>query len=350
MTVFMAAIELLLELDQDSKRRPLLELADQSAHSLHALIDDILDFSRIEAGKIELEEAGFELRQCVGKVVDMFILTAGKKNLRLGVTVDPEVPMLIMGDGARLEQVLINLLGNAVKFTDAGEIHVRVQPRGKMLEFSVTDTGIGIPVEKQDLIFDSFSQADASLTRKYGGTGLGLAICRKLVALMGGQISVQSRSGAGSVFVFTVPLRRGEEVPASAPAILPVEPRGTDTTRILLVEDDPAIQKILTMMLTQQGWQMTIVGSGRSAIEKWSAEEYDIILMDLHMPELNGVEATRLIRDQEGLAKGRRTCIIGLTADIRQEIKEECLTAGMDHLLHKPVMSKDLYSVINSCL
>ncbi|MBE0597338.1 MAG: PAS domain S-box protein [Desulfuromonadales bacterium] len=213
MTVFMAAVEHLLQIDRNPDRRHLLDLADQSARRLRALIDDILDFSRIEARRVELDEEPFELQSCLRSAVDLFSLAAREKNLRLELEVAPETPALLVGDPDRLGQVLINLIGNAVKFTSAGEVRVCVRPRGDTVEFAVADTGIGIPEEKRHRLFQSFSQVDSSFSRRFGGTGLGLAISKGLIDLMGGEISVRSREGKGSVFTFTLPRREAGKHP-----------------------------------------------------------------------------------------------------------------------------------------
>lgn len=205
MTVFMAAIEHLLQIEKNPEHLHLLDMANQSADRLRLLIDDILDFSRIEARKVEVIEEPFELRACVREAAEMFELTAREKSLILKVTVAESVPQILVGDQGRLGQVLINLIGNAVKFTREGEVRIEVEPRGEFIEFCVADTGIGIPVKKHGLIFESFNQADNS--SKGGGSGLGLAICKGLVELMGGEISMQSQEGKGSTFSFTLPLR-----------------------------------------------------------------------------------------------------------------------------------------------
>ena len=349
MTVFMAAIEHLLQIDRNSERRHLLEMADQSAKRLRALIDDILDFSRIEARKIAIEEAPFELRACVAEAVNMFALPARQQGLQLKVEIEGQVPRVVLGDSDRLGQILINLVGNAVKFTHEGEVRVCVKPKNAFLEFAVADTGIGIPEDKRDLLFESFSQADASFTRKYGGSGLGLAISKGLVELMDGKISVQSRKGQGSVFTFTLPLKTPGRSP-SAPTEAPWEESGRPcaAVRILLAEDDPMIREMITLMLAQKGMQVALAETGREAVEKWAEGSFDLIFMDLQMPEMNGLEATRSIREKE--VGEKRTCIVGLTAHVRREIKEECLAAGMDLVVTKPVQMKDLFSAVESCL
>ncbi len=350
MTVFMAAIEHLLQIDRDPDRRHMLGMADQSAKRLRSLIDDILDFSRIEARKVEIEETPFDLRECVRQTVEMFAPPAREKGLRLEAEIAPEVTSIVTGDPHRLGQILINLIGNAVKFTNEGEVRVCVRPRGDVLEFSVADTGIGIPEDKLDLLFQSFSQVDASFTRQYGGTGLGLAISKGLVELMGGEISVQSRKRGGSVFTFSLPLKTVEQscpAPAEAPPEAPAESQ--TAPRILLAEDDPMISEMITMMLSRKGWQIDIAETGREALDKWASGNFDLILMDLQMPQMSGLEATRRIRAKEAGGE-KRTCIIGLTAHARHEITDECLQAGMDKVLTKPVQMKDLYSAIDGCL
>jgi PAS domain S-box-containing protein len=206
MTVFMAVIEHLLQVDKNAERRHLLEMADVSAKRLRSVLDDMLDFSRIEAQGLELDEVVFDLRACLHEAISLFALPAREKNLLLETEIAPDVPEKVVGDPNRLGQVVVNLIGNALKFTHQGKIRVSAQTRGDFLEIAIADTGIGIPQEKHDRLFQRFSQLDSSLTRRYGGSGLGLAICKGLVELMGGEISVQSRSGEGSVFTFSVPL------------------------------------------------------------------------------------------------------------------------------------------------
>jgi PAS domain S-box-containing protein len=350
MTVFMAAIEHLLQIDRSPERRHLLGMAEQSAQRLRSLIDDILDLSRIEAHKVVIEEQPFDLREIVSAAVDLFILPARKKNLRLETDIDPDTPEMVAGDPEKIGQVLINLIGNAVKFTHQGEVRVCVQPRGEFLEFAVADTGIGIPEEKHHLLFQNFSQVDSSFTRQFGGTGLGLAISKGLVKLMGGEISVQSRAAEGSVFTFTLPLRRVEKASASL-AEVPAEDIGKENAaaRILLAEDEPMIREMITLMLAKRGLHPDTAESGRQAVEKWQNGDFDLIFMDLQMPEMSGMEATRAIREREreGI---KRTCIIGLTAHASREIKEQCLDSGMDQVLTKPVKSKDLLAAVDACL
>jgi signal transduction histidine kinase/ActR/RegA family two-component response regulator len=350
MTIFLAALEHLLQIERTSEHRHLLEMADKSARRLRALIDDILDFSRIEARRVELEEAPFDLRNCVREAVDMFALPAREKNLRIETDVSPAAPPVFVGDLSRLTQVLTNLISNAVKFTHEGEVRVSVQPRGDFLEFSVADTGIGIPEEKRHLLFESFSQADTSFHRQYGGSGLGLAISKGLVELMGGQIEVMGGKFGGSVFTFLLPFKIAERGGSKPPDLLPEDSgEAIPAVHILLAEDEPMIREVLTMVLARRGWYTDTAVSGRDAVERWQKGTFNIVLMDLQMPDMDGLEATRAIRKREA-EEGRRTCIIGLTAHARSEIVNDCLQAGMNEVLTKPVRMNDLFSAIDRCL
>jgi PAS domain S-box-containing protein len=349
MTVFMVALEHLLQIDSDPERRQLLEMADQSAQRLRALIDDILDFSRIEAQRVDFEEEPFDLRASVRSTVAMMRLQAQEKNLPLELDLSPDLPTLVRGDSGRLGQILTNLIANAIKFTDTGEVRVSVQLRDNRLEFAVSDTGIGIPEEKRDLIFQSFSQADSSFKRKFGGTGLGLAISQGLVRLMGGEIGVRDRDGGGSVFLFTLPLKAvaaGPPANAEEPVEKPKDPEFQEA-RILLAEDEPMIRDMVLLTLARRGWSAETAETGHEAVQKWAEGDFDLILMDLQMPDLDGLEATRQIRQKEN---GHHVCIVGLTAHVRREVHEECLAAGMNRVLTKPVQTQELFSTIENCM
>jgi PAS domain S-box-containing protein len=351
MTVFMGAIEHLLQLDQPSPHRTLLRMAEQSAERLRSLIDDILDLSRIEARGMVAEAEPFDLRPCVASAVELFSLSAREKNLQLEAVVASDVPETVVGDPDKLGQVLINLIGNALKFTNEGKIRITVERSNDTLVFAVSDTGIGIADDKQHLLFQSFSQTDSSFHRRYGGSGLGLAISKGLVELMGGEIAVESQVEKGSVFTFTLPLRTAVQTQRAtqdeAPQAEAAAPRRAGV-RILLAEDDAMIQEMVQMILVRAGWQTETAETGKEAVEKWAEGAFDLILMDLQMPDLNGIEATQLIRERE--EEGKRTCIIGLTAHVRQEIKDACLLAGMDNVLTKPIHIKDLQAAIDLCL
>lgn len=345
MTVFLGALEHLQQIDQNPDHRTLLEMAEKSAKSLRGLIEDILDFSRIEEGRLEIRQDLFALGAWLDDTLGMFILPAREKSLQLTTTVSADVPAIIVGDPARLRQVLNNLVSNAIKFTPTGEICVSVRNPGDRVEFSVADTGIGIAEEQQDLLFESFRQVDMSFQRKYGGTGLGLAISRSLVELMGGELTVQSRTGEGSVFKFSIPLKT-ETTPIALPHAEPEDIAGELTAgRILVAEDDAMIRTLMIMELARNGWHTETAESGKEAVEKWRRDKFDIILMDLQMPDMDGLAATRLIRREEA-GQGKRGCIIGFTAHAQKEIAGSCLDAGMDDVLIKPFKMNLLHAAI----
>ncbi|WP_027716358.1 PAS domain S-box protein [Desulfuromonas sp. TF] len=346
MTVFLAALEQLLESDRDPQCRPYLELANKSARRLRSLIEDILDFSRIEARRVEILEEPFDPRACVRNSVDILSVLARDKGLRLELNIARNMPPILIGDSDRLGQVLLNLIGNAVKFTDHGEVTVSMRTRGKHLVLSVSDTGKGIPREKRGLLFRRFSRTESLHERRHEGTGLGLAICKGLVELMGGEIGMRGRPGGGSVFFFTLPLRLPEMAEPLASADGATErvclyPQA----HILLVENDPMVREILLMLLSQPGWRTEVAESGSDAIARWQENRTDLILMDLQLPELGGLEAAGRIRELEK-TKGGRTPIIALSAHARNGIRDECLEAGMDDFLLKPFRKEILLSRI----
>ena len=296
---------------------------------------------------MKLEEEPFDLRKCVQSTVEMMRLKAQKKSLPVKFTPSPDLPRLVLGDSDRLGQVLFNLFDNAIKFTFEGSVEISVQVRKNFLEFAVSDTGIGVPPDKKELIFQSFSQADSSFRRKFGGTGLGLAICEGLVQLMGGKIGVRNGQEKGSIFYFTLPLKLVGEQSTDAGAEEDTREVKVQKARILLAEDDSVIRDLILTTLARGGWLAEFAENGVEAVRKWEEGDFDLIIMDLQMPELNGLEATRIIREQED---GHHVCIIGLTAHVRREVKEDCLAVGMDKVLTKPVHIKELFSTIESCL
>jgi CheY-like chemotaxis protein len=274
----------------------------------------------------------------------MFAASARQKGLQLKWNAAPSVPATMHGDPDRIGQILVNLIGNAVKFTEAGGVEITVADGSGGVDFSVRDTGIGIPLDKRGLLFQPFMQVDSSLTRRHGGTGLGLAICKELAALMGGTIEVQSEHGRGSIFTFTLPLQQACGQERTPPAGNFSGELGR-RIHILLVEDDPMVREIIALMLVNRGCLVETAESGRVALEKSAQGNFDFILMDLQMPEMNGLEATRKIRQRER-ETGKRTPIVGLTAHARRETREECLKSGMDDVLTKPVRMRDLYSAL----
>jgi PAS domain S-box-containing protein len=334
---------LLLDTNVDATQREYAELIRRSGRELLAVVDAILDFARAEAGRLELEDAEVEPRRIVEEARESVAEEAAAKGLQVSILVADEVPPVLRGDGARLRQVLVTLLGNAVKFTPRGTVVVRAglvrnAEDATTLRFEVADTGIGIDAATQARLFQPFVQADGSATRRYGGAGLGLALCRRIVSALGGQIGVRSEPGRGSTFWFTVRLPRPEAAArrAAAPA-----PRGG---RILVVEDNSVNQKVAVAMIESLGYGAEAVGNGLEAVEACSGQTYDAILMDCQMPQMDGFRATAFIREREGLA--HRTPIIALTASVTAEDRQRCLAAGMDDYLSKPVPREALASTL----
>lgn len=348
MTGVLGMIELTLGTSLDDNQRNYLGIAQSSAHSLLRILNDILDLSKIEAGKVSISNEPFALSVCLAGATDLLIPEAGRKGVQLDLVLTKNLPEIVIGDQFRLKQVLINLIGNAVKFTEAGAVVVRVEAGNTTIagqrEFtiSVTDSGIGIPQEKHHLLFDDFSQIDDSHNRRFGGTGLGLVISKKLVELMGGTISFTSEAGVGSTFAFTLPLGV-VETEKSAPAV--IVPRVPETTtpaaqkekpRLLIAEDDAIIRELLKGMFRSTQYEIDFVEDGQQAVEMWEKGGYDLVLMDVQMPRLNGFDATRVIREQEQ-ERGGHIPIVALTAHAFEEDVERCLAAGMDDYLSKPI-------------
>jgi PAS domain S-box-containing protein len=355
MNAIIGMTELVLDTSLTSEQQEYLEMVLDSSNSLLALLNDILDLSKVEAGKLELEELPFDLRQWFEESIKSMAFRAKQKDLTLQCAVDPEVPEHLIGDWHRLHQVLLNLLANAIKFTDRGGIHVKIRPyrreeRFVELLFEVRDTGIGIPPQKCKAIFQEFEQADNSTKRRYGGTGLGLAICRRLVELMQGRIGVKSVVNEGSVFHFTA--RFGlQELPDSGPQEGPVagpETResaaGGRPLKILLAEDSPVNQRLAVGLLKRKGHLVTVAANGRQAVEAFQNEPFDLVFMDVQMPEMDGFEATETIRAAE--EKGQHVPIIAMTAHAMKGDRERCLQSGMDAYLAKPIRARELYEII----
>jgi PAS domain S-box-containing protein len=358
--------ELALDSPLNHEQRECLVMVKKSAQSLLGIIDDILDFSKIEAGKFGLDSSRFDLRSCLEEAIHPVALRAQEKGLALNYEVSPAVPARLLGDPLRLRQVIINLLGNAIKFTERGGVSLCAEVescdnRNVRLHISVSDTGIGIPPEKQKLIFEAFSQADGSTSRKYGGTGLGLAICSRLIQIMEGLIWVESQMGCGSTFHFTACFGVADPIdavdspaPAGLPASVVEDPRGElvaptsfQPLRILLAEDNFVNQRLALRLLEKRGHSATVVRTGREALERLEQEPFDLVLMDVQMPEMDGVEATEAIRARERETGGHLP-IIAITAHAMNGDREKYLASGMDAYLPKPIRQQDLWSLIES--
>jgi len=346
----LGATELLLDTPLDAAQRHLAGTANRSATALLALIDDLLDLSRIEASKLTLHATTFDLRALVHEAVDLMATTARDKPVTLSATISRQVPDRVEGDPVRLRQVLVNLLHNAVKFTERGRVVLDVivleaTADGVALRFEVRDTGIGIAEDQFDSVFDAFTQVDSSSTRRHGGSGLGLAIVKELAVLMGGRVGVDSRIDQGSTFWFELSLMRAA---ASAPAPEPA-PAGigdaVPPASILLAEDDPVNRMVVATMLEKLGCRVDTVADGDAACSAAARRRYDLIFMDCNMPVMDGFEATRCIRDQEE-GDGTRTPIIALTADALVGDRERCIDSGMDDYMTKPVRAAQLAAAV----
>ncbi len=357
---------ILLETNLDPEQRDFAETIQRSAHALLGVLNDILDFSKIEAGRLEIEPIDFELRDLIDEVVEVHALAARDKGLVLSSTVDPAVPVAVRSDPGRLRQILGNLIANAVKFTAQGEVAVRVRVQearedATRLHFSVRDTGIGIPEDRRDRLFRSFSQVDSSTTRKYGGTGLGLAICKALAEALGGEIGVDSTAGKGSTFWFTIqaanaaPLEEHAETGTAGESdtgAAEVDPGGEAAPRraeiapcLLVAEDDPVSREVASRLLASRGFLLDFAENGREAVEMARRASYDAILMDCHMPEMSGLDATRAIRAEE--TSGQHVPIIALSASATAVEREHCLAAGMDDFVAKPFAVEALVAVLH---
>jgi signal transduction histidine kinase/CheY-like chemotaxis protein len=347
--------ELALDGAMAPEMREYLTTVNASAHSLLAIINEILDYSKIEAGKMVMGAAPFRLADVIAEVIGTVAVSARQKRLQLTWHIDPALPPCLVGDSLRLRQVLMNLVANAIKFTDVGEVRLEVAPQtpsadSLTLHFRVRDTGIGISPEQEARLFRPFEQADNSITRQYGGTGLGLAISARIVQLMGGRIWVESTPGAGSVFHFTG--RFGKAAASETPmvAVPPADPHRTEPDdlpqHILVAEDNPVNQRIATLVIERLGHKVTVVANGIAAIEKWRSGAYDLIFMDVQMPELDGLGATERIREEEG-RRGRHTPIVAMTAHAMNGDREQCLQAGMDDYVSKPVTREALQQAIH---
>lgn len=324
-----------------------LSVIKQSGESLLAILNDILDLSKIEAGKLELEETDFDLEALLLGARSTFTALANKKGLSFDLTMTSEALGVWRGDPTRVRQILYNLISNALKFTEQGEVRVAASCEGEALTLTVTDTGIGITESGLQGLFDKFVQADASTTRRYGGTGLGLAITRQLAELMGGAITVTSRPGQGTCFKVALNLPRGEEAaaPAPEPEAVPVVGCGRGL-KVLAAEDNKVNQLVLKTLLHQLGVDLTVVDDGLEAMEAWGREPWDVILMDVQMPRMDGPGAARAIRAAEGSTGRIRTPIIALTANVMTHQVTEYLGAGMDRCVAKPLQIAALVEAI----
>jgi PAS domain S-box-containing protein len=364
--------ELVMDTNLTPEQRENLGIVRLSAESLLSIINDILDFSKIEAGKLDVESIPFDLHEILSETVKPLSFRAHQKGLALNYVIQPNVPKALLGDPGRIRQVLINLVGNSIKFTEAGEILITVEDQSSdrvttRLHIAVKDTGVGIPEESQTKIFEAFSQADGSMARKYGGTGLGLTICVRLVELMGGRVWLDSQVGHGSTFHFTIQLLAQKPLAHSSPlqpnqlrdipiaiaagksSNLSPAPPEIKNLRILLAEDNVVNQTIAVRVLEKHGHVVTVADNGQAALHACGTQTFDLILMDIQMPGMDGLEATAAIRKKE-IATGGHMPIIAMTAHALKGDRERCLAAGMNGYVSKPIRTIELFAAIESVM
>jgi signal transduction histidine kinase/CheY-like chemotaxis protein/HPt (histidine-containing phosphotransfer) domain-containing protein len=352
MNAIIGLTHLALQTELDDKQRNYLNKIHASAHSLLGIINDILDFSKIEAGMLEIESAPFDLNDMMSSLAEMISVKAEEKGLEFIYSIDEDLPKCLVGDALRLRQVLVNLADNAVKFTEKGHITIRVQKEERTsdqigLKFSVRDTGIGISSTNLSYLFDAFTQADGSVSRRFGGTGLGLAICKKLSAMMGGEISVESESGIGSTFVFRSVFGIGSEAECkkSDTSDSKISLQCIRGARILLAEDNRINQEVARELMEQAGLIVEVANNGKEAVIAAELSDFDAILMDIQMPETDGYEAARRIR-MNFETRNPDIPIIALTAYAISGEYEKCMEAGMNDYLSKPIEPEALLAIL----
>jgi TMAO reductase system sensor TorS len=337
-------LQLLSDTTLAPEQQEYVNTAHKSAHSLLTILNDILDLSKIEAGKLNIELIPLDLREIVSELITLHTMTAEEKCIQLYAEIDDKLPQVLIGDPTRLRQIMANLVSNAVKFTDKGHVLVRIKvvsrdDNSADIRLEVEDTGVGIRDDIKDELFNEFTQADGSTTRKYGGTGLGLAIVRQLVEMMHGQFGVDSVPGEGSTFWFRITLPIGEAQATTQPGSSEQAVKGLLQGHVLLVEDNPINQMVAQKMLEKIGLESTLAGDGQEALNRLEQDRFDAVLMDCQMPVMDGFEATRRIREQSALT---RLPVIAMTANVMEGDREKCIEAGMNDYIGKPVVEADL--------
>jgi signal transduction histidine kinase/ActR/RegA family two-component response regulator len=358
LNAIIGVIRLFRKTSLDEEQAKYVHLMEKSSTALLELLNDVLDFSKIEAGRLAIETVSFSLIDWIDDTLAPYALQAQSKGIAFSLDMDPALPKFILGDPGRVRQVLINLVSNALKFTKQGEVLVKVlrlpPPPGHpaadlQLGFKVRDTGEGIPEASLGTIFEAFTQADASTTRRYGGTGLGLAICQRLVQAMGGKLSVKSTLGHGSEFRFRLPVQEAVQQQSGATRPMSYDEPNWNGLRVLVAEDHPINQFLMRKLLEDTGCSLAIVADGQKALLHWETQPVDLILMDLQMPIMDGVTATRAIRQKER-TRGSHTKIIALTAHALPGDAERCNQAGMDGYVTKPISIEALNTVVANVL
>jgi signal transduction histidine kinase/CheY-like chemotaxis protein/ABC-type amino acid transport substrate-binding protein len=354
----MGMTQILLDTPLTPEQREYAQTIHESAESLMVILNDILDHSKIEAGHLQVESIPFDVARTLRGPIEMMQAPARDKGVLLSCHIDPVVPARVRGDPLRLRQVLLNLVGNAIKFTARGSVSVsvrqlRADSRRVVLEFSVLDTGIGIPPDKVDDLFMPFSQVDVSVTRRFGGTGLGLSISRRLVDLMGGEIGVDSRLGEGSRFWVQLPFQRlpeEQESASSAVAVPSEKPEPVVGARLLVVDDSPINVRIAAALLGKHGYRIDVAENGEQALAKLAADDYDLVLMDCQMPVMDGFEATRRLRAGADGVRNPQVPVIAMTASAMSEDRDRCRAAGMEGFVGKPVSEGELLRAVAELL
>ncbi len=356
MNGIMGMTDLLKQTKLDSKQEDFVKTIQHSASSLLNLINDILDFSKIEAGQIDIEELDFDIHKATFEVLDLLKYKISEKNLYLKTLIAPNVPQYVKGDIYRFKQVLTNLFNNAVKFTEEGGIQVNVSvtnttPTHTRIKFDVIDSGIGITESNLKKLFKSFSQVDSSTTRLYGGTGLGLVISKNIAKLLNGEMGVESDEGKGSKFWFAINYLKSEQAIPNKKPIEVVEKEEQSVLRILLAEDNPINQKVAQMHLEKLGHNVECANNGKIAFEMYTKNDYDLIFMDIQMPEMDGIQATKRIREFENDIQLKNPVrIIALTANAMKGDKEACLAAGMNNYMSKPFKPVELNQIMKESM
>jgi len=345
-------LNLTMDTELSDEQREYLGMAHSSANSLLHIINDILDFSKIEAGRMDVQPEAVNVSVVADELMSLHQHRCQEKGLSFSVQVDSDLPALLMLDPTRVKQVLINLIGNAIKFTQTGSVSLRIQRVGQGVRFAVKDTGIGIAKENQSTVFQAFTQADGSITRRFGGTGLGLSISFRLVGLMGGLMGLQSELGHGSEFFFMLPIEEPRKNPVVAQPEMVQKIMLNRPLSILLAEDNLINQKLAVTLLTREGHHVVVAEDGEAALQALAQARFDLILMDMQMPGLSGLEATRQIRANESAEanRGQRIPIVALTANAYAEDRDACLAAGMDGFISKPIRRDDLFAAIAAAL
>jgi signal transduction histidine kinase/ActR/RegA family two-component response regulator len=355
---------LALDTELNDEQKDYLVMVQTSANSLLNLVNQLLDFSRIEAGAVVLENAPFSLREMMDAVTRTFSAQAAVKGLSFTCLTRGEPPDMLIGDPARLRQIVVNLVGNAVKFTRQGEVRLEVEETSQEeerlgLRFTVSDTGVGIPRHKLGSIFEAFTQADGTTTRRYGGAGLGLAISARLVAMLGGEILVESEPDRGTSFHFTAVFRLPPRAPEPENTDLEDEVRSLASRvaaegrsrgyHVLVAEDNPINQKLAVRLLEKRGYRVSLAENGLEALACLKQQRFDMVLMDVQMPEMGGLEATRRIREREQIS-GEHIPIVAMTANAMKGDRERCLESGMDDYVSKPILPEEMFRIMEAQL